>query len=160
MTDGALTAEALIRQAPDGVIAADLEGIIREWNPTAERIFGHTRDEAIGQTLDLIIPERFRSAHWEGYDRAIENKRTRNEGKPLPTRSMRKDGTAIYVELSFAVMLDADGNAAGALALARDITEQFTRDREERARVRALEEQLAALQAGAAAPPESGSTQP
>lgn len=158
MSNGRLTAEVLVQQAPDGLIAADLEGIISEWNAAAERIFGHTRDEAIGQSLDLIVPERFREAHWTGYDRALADRRTKYEGQSLPTRSVRKDGTQIYVGLSFAIVTDEAGNSVGALAIARDITEQFTRDREERAHVRALEEQIAALQTPTT-PPTEGDAQ-
>ena len=141
-----LNAEVLLRHVPDGLIAAGLDGVIREWNAGAERIFGYTREEAVGQTLDLIVPERFRTAHWEGFDRALGERKTKYEGQSLPTRSARKDGTQIYVELSFAIILDAGGEALGAIAIARDITERFAREREERARVRSLEEQVAALQ--------------
>ena len=140
--DQATVARLLIEQAEDGLVFADREGIIRAWSAGAERIFGFTRDEALGQTLDLIVPERFREAHWSGYDRALEAGVTKYAGQLLPTRSARKDGTAIYVELSFAIIHDTAGAVIGALAGARDITERFTREREERARLRALEEQV------------------
>ena len=65
MTEAELAA-LLVEQAPDAVIFADREGTIREWNPAAERIFGYSRDEAVGQSLDIIVPERFREAHWRG----------------------------------------------------------------------------------------------
>ena len=146
-------ARQLVEQAPDAMIFADGGGVIREWNAAATRIFGYAPAEAIGQSLDLIVPERFREAHWRGYDRALADARTKYEGQSLPTRSARKDGTAIYVELSFAIVKDANGTVRGALALARDISERFAREREERARVRALEEQLAAL--GGDRPPAS-----
>lgn len=148
MNDEAVLAETLIAQAPDGLIFADPAGVIREWNRAAERIFGYSREQAIGHKLDLIVPERFREAHWNGYARALADRRTKYEGQSLATRSMRQDGTAIYVELSFAIVTGPDGAALGAIAIARDITERFTRERDERTRVRALEEQVAALQIG------------
>lgn len=136
-------APALIAQLPDAVIYADAEGTIREWNAAAERIFGHSRNEAIGQNLDLIIPERFREAHWTGFERAMGDGKTKYVGQSLPTRSERKDGTPIYVELGFAIVLD-DGKAVGALATARDITERFEEERARRKELAELKAQVAA----------------
>lgn len=132
----------LINQAPDAVIFADLDGIVREWNPAAERIFGHTSVEAVGQSLDLIVPERFREAHWTGYKRALAVGETKYSGQALPTRSVRKDGTTIYVELTFAIIHDGQDKVIGALAHARDITERWEAEREQRKRRQELERQL------------------
>jgi PAS domain S-box-containing protein len=132
----------LVAQAPDGVIFADREGVIREWNASAMAIFGYAREEAVGQTLDLIVPERFREAHWRGYDRALADGDTKYRGQAMPTRSARKDGTTLYVELTFAIIHDGDGAVIGALAHARDITERFARERAERDRLRELERLL------------------
>lgn len=129
----------LVEDSPDAMIFADREGIIRVWNTAATRIFGHTSEAALGQTLDLIVPERFRDAHWDGYNRALADGVTKYVGQSLPTRSMREDGSAIYVELSFAIVLGADGAAAGALATARDITARFEQERELRRRLAELE---------------------
>jgi PAS domain S-box-containing protein len=139
-----IDAALLIADSPDAVIFADTEGRIGVWNAAAERIFGFTAAEAMGQTLDIIVPERFRDAHWKGFDRALGEKATKYSGQTLPTRAQRKDGTQIYVELGFAIVL-VDGEAAGALATARDITERFEREREQRAKLRAAEEELAKL---------------
>ncbi|MCC6238565.1 MAG: PAS domain S-box protein [Dehalococcoidia bacterium] len=133
----AVTLERIVEQGPDPVIFADLEGIIRVWNAAATRLFGHTRDEAVGQTLDLIIPERFREQHWTGYDRALAAHATKYTGQALTTRSMRKDGTTIYIEMTFAIILDDTGDSLGALAFARDVTERFERERAQRAQARA-----------------------
>lgn len=133
---------ALFEQAPDGIIFADREGVIREWNAAAAKIFGYSRDEAIGRSLDLVVPEEFRAAHWRGYDRALVAGRTKYSGTAMPTRSMRRDGSTIYVELTFAIIHGPDGQVIGALAHARDITERWARDREQRQRLRALEQQL------------------
>ena len=135
-------AEQAIAQAPDAVIFADLDGIIRVWNEAAERIFGHAAAGALGQTLDLIVPEQFREAHWRGYRHALAVGETQYRGQALPTRSLRKDGTTIYVELTFAIVRDRDGTVCGALAHARDITARWAQEREQRARLRALEQQL------------------
>jgi PAS domain S-box-containing protein len=142
MSDPELS-KLLIEQAPDAVIFADRDGVIREWNASAERIFGHSREEAIGQSLDIIVPERFREAHWNGYRRALEAGETKYVGQAMPTRSARKDGETIYVELTFAIVKDDGGNVLGALANARDISERWAREREQAARLKELEARAA-----------------
>jgi PAS domain S-box-containing protein len=131
--------QLLVDQSPDAIIFAGTDGLIATWNPAAERIFGHAADAALGQSLDMIIPEQFRAAHWKGYDAALESKATKYAGKALATRAVRADGATIYVELSFAVIQDESGTVLGALAHARDITERFEADRETRRRLRELE---------------------
>jgi PAS domain S-box-containing protein len=131
MTDEEL-ATLVVDQAPDAVIFASTDGVIQLWNAAATALFGHTRAEAIGKSLDIIIPERFRESHWRGFDRALADGTTKYSGRALPTRSARKDGATIYVELTFAVVKDAAGTVIGALAHARDITERFLRERAER----------------------------
>lgn len=147
MTETNNLTELLHAQAPDAVIFADREGVIRAWNPAAARVFGFTPEEALGQSLDIIIPEQFREAHWKGYDRALAAGETKYSGQALPTRSQRKDGTVIYVELTFAIVHDHAGEVIGALAHARDITERWERDREQRRRLRDLEARLAETEA-------------
>jgi PAS domain S-box-containing protein len=134
---GRVDPRTLVDQAPDAVVFADRDGVIRVWNAAAERLFGHPAAAAVGQTLDLVVPERFRQAHWTGYDRALAAGVTQYVGQSLTTRSVRADGTDLYVELSFAVVLDDDGEPLGALAHARDITERYLRERAARARSQA-----------------------
>lgn len=134
-----IEARQLIEQSPDAMVVADREGVIRVWNPAAERIFGHTAQAALGQTLDLIVPERFRDAHWTGYNRALAARATKYVGQSLPTRALRADGEQITVELGFAILLDPAGEATGALATARDITQRFEEERALRRRLRDLE---------------------
>ena len=129
----------LVEQSPDATIFADLDGIIRTWNLAAERIFGWTQGSAIGQRLDIIIPESLRERHWVGYARALLAGDTKYRGQSLPTKSMRSDGTPIYVELSFGIVHAADGAVVGAMAQARDITERFEHEKVSRRRLRELE---------------------
>ena len=138
-TEHSLDFAALVDQAPDRIIYADLNGLIRSWNPAAERIFGHEAKAAIGQNLDIIIPEPLRAAHWEGYDRALAAGDTKYRGQSLPTKALKADGSQFYVELSFSIIHASDGEVIGALAHARDITERFERDRTTRRRLRELE---------------------
>lgn len=138
-------ARQLLDQSPDSVIFAGTDGIIRYWNPASERVFGHAEAAAIGQSLDIIIPEQFREAHWTGYDRALAAGETKYSGQALATRAVRAGGETIYVELGFSIVKDESGAVIGAMATARDITERFSRDRDMRRRLRELEAQQAAV---------------
>ena len=107
-------ATLLLDQSPDAVVYADREGIIRWWNAGAERVFGHASSDVLGQSLDLIVPERFRTAHWTGFHRAVGDGTTQFAGRALPTRSQRKDGQTIYIEMTFAILKDAHDTVMGA----------------------------------------------
>lgn len=143
--------QAMVTQGPDAIIFADRRGAIRIWNRAAATLFGYSSAEAIGQSLDIIIPERLRSAHWTGFERALAAGETRYAGKVLTTRSAHKDGSTLYVDLSFALIRDAAGAIVGALATARDCTQRYRAERALRARVAELEKG-----AGAAAKPAPG----
>ncbi len=111
--------QALVDQAPDAIILANASGAITIWNHAAEMLFGHTAGEALGASLDIIIPERLREAHWAGYQQAIENGRTKYGGRAMTTRATHKDGSKVYVDMSFGLVRGADGRILGALAIAR-----------------------------------------
>jgi PAS domain S-box-containing protein len=143
MVEPAVTA-LLVEQAPDAVIFAGKDGLIEEWNTAAAQMFGHSAEDVLGKSLDIIIPEQFREAHWKGFDRALGDGDTKYRGKALPTRAIKANGDVFYVELSFAIVHDASGAVIGALAHARDITERFEQDRANRRRLRELEEQAKA----------------
>lgn len=133
-------ATTLVEQSPDAMIFAGMDGMIVVWNEAAERVFGHAADAAIGQSLDIIIPEQFRNAHWTGYDRALAAGETKYRGQALTTRATRADGETIYVDLGFEIVKDGSGTVIGAMATARDVTERFNRDRETRRELRELRE--------------------
>lgn len=139
--------EAIVAQVADGIIFADRQGAIRLWNAGAEAIFGYAADEVLGQSLNLIIPDRLRSAHWAAFDKALETGRTKYGRKVMATRSMHKDGRKLYVDLSFAVVTEETGAVAGSVAMARDITSRYLADDELRKRVGELEEKVRALSA-------------
>jgi PAS domain S-box-containing protein len=92
-------------------------------------MFGYCADEALGQSLDLIIPERLRAAHWRGFEAAMSSGKTRLHGRPTLTRAEHKTGSKRYVEMSFAVVVDAAGTALGSVAIARDVTERIEREK-------------------------------
>jgi PAS domain S-box-containing protein len=131
----------------DAVVYADRSGTIRLWNRAAETMFGHTAEEAVGQSLDLIIPERQRDAHWTGWDRVMETGATRYGTSPLTAPGVRKDGSRVSLEFSIVMLKDADGQVEGVAAILRDVTERWNADRERRRLLREYEQRLAATDA-------------
>ena len=136
--------EVLVAEAPDAMIFADRDGVIRVWNSRAEAAFGYTSAEAIGGSLDIIIPERLRNAHWQGFRAAVATGKAKYVGKVLTTRAVHKNGSTLYVDLGFALIRDEAGTVIGSLAIARDCTERYLSDKALRARVSGLEEALQA----------------
>lgn len=137
------THEGLCRRIVDGisdaVIFADREGIIRLWNAGAEALFGFTRDEALGRSLDLIIPEKQRARHWEGYRKVMATGVTRYGRDLLKVPALRKDGARISVEFSILLVRDDAGEVQGAAAILRDVTARWEEERALRQRLAALE---------------------
>jgi PAS domain S-box-containing protein len=115
---------AIVEQAPDALVYADRDGAIRIWNSAAETIFGYSAAEIVGKSLDVIIPERLRSAHWAGFNKAVEAGLLQHAGRVLTTRSVHKDGSKLYVDLSFSLVKDRTGVVIGALAIGRVATER------------------------------------
>jgi PAS domain S-box-containing protein len=133
--------ERLVEDCPDAVVYADVAGKIRFWNHSATRIFGHEAVEALGQTLDLIVPESLRARHWEGYNRVMAGGESRyGEGDVLAVPAMRKDGRRISIEFTVLPMRDDAGAMLGIAAFLRDTTARFDE-------LRALRRDLAALKA-------------
>lgn len=124
--------QAIVEQTLDAIVFADRKGVIQVWNRGAELVFGFGRDEAIGKSLDIIIPERFRRAHWEGYRRAIESGHTRPGNPVRTTRAIHKDGRKLYVDLSFGVVTGKTGSVIGAVAMGRDCSARYLAERAQR----------------------------
>jgi PAS domain S-box-containing protein len=119
-------AERLLAGLPDAVIYADAEGKIQVWNEGAQRIFGFAANEAIGQTLDVIIPTNLRERHWTGFDQTMRTGESRyGAGDLLAVPAMRKDGTRISVEFTIVPFRDSSGRMEGIAAVLRDITPRF-----------------------------------
>lgn len=136
--------QGIVEQAPDAIIFADRNGAIRIWNRGAVAVFGYSAAEVIGNSLDIIIPERLRSAHWEGFRKAMDSGRTKYAGRVLTTRSVHKNGSRLYVDLSFSLVRDDTGAVVGALAIGRDCTARRLSDNALQARVLELEKRLEA----------------
>ena len=116
----------LVREAPDAIIYADAQGTITFWNRAAERIFGFSESEAVGKSLDIIIPENLRKRHWDGFAETIETGKTRyGAGDVLAVPALRKDGTRISIEFTILPFLDRTGRLLGTAAILRDVTQRF-----------------------------------
>ena len=126
MTLTKLLAEAVLSTHSDAIIAADREGIIRFWNPGAERIFGYTSADSVGQSLDIIIPDRLRARHWDGYRHVIEMGESRyGHGDVLAVPGVTKDGATISLEFTIVPLRDLSGRLSGLAAIMRDVTRRF-----------------------------------
>ena len=130
MEDMSSLAEAILEQMADAVIYADDTGTIMRWNHAAAALFGYSAAEALGQSLDLIIPEHLRAAHWRGFAAAMTNGVMKLQGRPTVTRATHQTGRKLYVEMTFALVKGRAGGAArGAVAVARDVTGRIEQER-------------------------------
>ena len=128
--DASSLVEAILEQIADSVIFADATGTIMRWNDAAAALFGYSAAEALGQKLDLIIPDHLRAAHWRGFEAAMTGAVMRLQGRPTVTRATHRTGRKLYVEMTFALVKGPAGRAAcGAVAVARDVTERIERQR-------------------------------
>jgi len=133
-------AEALLSTRSDAVVAADVDGIIRLWNPGAERIFGFSAADVIGKSLDLIIPERLRQRHWDGYRHTMATGPSRyGEGEMLSVPALTRDGATISVEFTIVALKSEDGQMTGIIAIMRDATKRFEEMRAMRRKLAAAE---------------------
>ncbi|SRR5581483_1116699 len=132
--------EVILSTRSDAIVAADRDGMIRVWNPGAERIFGYAADDALGRSLDLIIPERLRQRHWDGYRKTMETGESRyGEGDVLSVPALRKDGTTISIEFTILAVKDESGAAIGMGAIIRDVTKRFDEMRALKRRIAEIE---------------------
>lgn len=127
--DASLSAPLILEQVADAVIYTDRSGSIVLWNAAAAALFGYSAAEAVGQSLDLIIPEHLRNAHWRGFEAALATGVTRLQGRPTLTRAKHQSGRKLYVEMTFALVKADGGVAQGAVAVARDVTDRIEQQR-------------------------------
>lgn len=134
------SAAQILRSIPEGLIYCDLDGVIRMWNGGAEKIFGWSAAEALGQNLDMIIPERMRKAHWDGFQQALARGGVKPGRTSMITRSLHKSEEFIYIDMSFEMVHGDAGEMLGSIAVVRDATKRFNDEK-------ALRKQLAELTA-------------
>lgn len=130
---------SLLEAAPDAIVYSDGSGTIRFWNAAAERLFGFSAAEAVGQSLDIIIPEPQRARHWVGYRQVVATGESRyGHGDLLAVPGLRKHGSRVSLEFTIVPIQDPAGNMEGMAAILRDVTKRFEE-------TRALRRELAAI---------------
>ena len=129
----------IVETVGDAVIFADRDGVIRLWNRAAEGIFGFMEAEAVGQSLDLIIPEPQRELHWKGYGKVMLSGVTKYGSETLSVPAVTKGGERISIEFTINLLRDGDGKVLGPVAVVRDVTARWVREQELRRRLAFLE---------------------
>ena len=140
---GSIDFEQLVAAVGDAVVVSDASGAITVWNAAAERMFGFTAAEALGQSLDLMIPQRLRERHWEGYHKTMATGQTRYGSDVLRVPAVHKDGRALSIAFTVALLYSAQQQITGIVAVIRDETTRFQEDRNLRKRLAELEAQVA-----------------
>jgi PAS domain S-box-containing protein len=132
--------QQIVEKAADAIIFADAEGIIRLWNSGAEAIFGFSAEEAMGKTLDLIVPEKMRERHWKGYRKVMDTGVTRYGSDVLAVPALNKNDSRISVEFTIVLLKDTTGKPQGTAAIMRDVTKRWQKEKELKKRLAELEE--------------------
>jgi PAS domain S-box-containing protein len=137
-----LDLQGFVNAAGDAIIAATTDGKIHFWNPAAERIFGFTAAEALGTSLDLIIPERFRERHWQGYREVMATGRTKYGAQVLRVPARHKEGRSLSIAFTVTLLTTAAGKVDMIAAIVRDETDRWNEERAMRRRLTELEQQV------------------
>ena len=141
----AIDYQQLVTAIGDAIVISGKDGNITLWNPAAERMFGFTESEAMGQSLDLIIPDRLRKRHWDGFTKTMLTGMTRYGSDLLKVPAAHKDGRTLSIAFTVAMLNSADGKPAAIAAVIRDETTRFNEERGMRRRLAELEAELAAI---------------
>lgn len=131
--------EQFIQSAGDAIVVCDAQGLMVFWNTAAQRVFGYSADEALGQSLDLIIPERLRARHWEGYEHTMHTRQTRYGAEVLRVPATHKDGRALSIAFTVSLLNSNTGELPCIAAIIRDDTRQWQEERTLRQRLREME---------------------
>lgn len=134
--------ERVVRAAVDAIVVAKADGTVELWNAGAERLFGFTEAEALGQSLDLIVPEKYREKHWHGYHEVMRTGQTRYGEQVLRVPAVRKDGSRFSIAFTVGLLKGTDGQVESIFAIVRDDAETFTTQKTLRDRVKELEQAL------------------
>lgn len=139
--ESAIDFAQLVEAVGDGIVVCDAGGAITVWNPAAERIFGFTEKEALGQSLDLIIPERQRQRHWDGYHKTMDTGQTRYGNDVLRVPALHKEGRALSIAFTVAMLHSPEKKVTAIVAIIRDETSRWKEERNLRQRIAQLEEE-------------------
>ncbi|HWT19289.1 MAG TPA: PAS domain S-box protein [Variovorax sp.] len=129
----------LVEGAGDAIMVCNAQGAITLWNRAAERIFGFTEAEALGQSLDMIIPQRQRQRHWDGYHKTMETGITKYGADLLRVPALHKDGHTLSIAFTVSMLFSQSREVTGIVAIVRDETTRFAEERKLRARLQEAE---------------------
>ena len=133
----------LVEAVGDAIVASDAGGAIVLWNPAAQRMFGFSESEALGQSLDIIIPQRQQQRHWDGYHQTMATGKTRYGNDVLRVPAVHKDGHALSIAFTVALLHTPNKQVSAIVAVIRDETSRFAEERNLKKRLTELEMQLA-----------------
>ena len=143
MPDIEMIYRQIIENSHDAILFSNLDGIIDLWNSGAEEIFGYKKEEAVGKSLDLIIPEKLRQRHWDGYQKVMKTGESRYGKELLKVPALRKDGTSISVEFTISLVRNLQNEIMGTAAIIRDVTERWKQEKELKQKIKLLESKSA-----------------
>jgi PAS domain S-box-containing protein len=136
--------QALVTSVGDGIMASDAQGLIVLWNPACTRMFGYTETDALGKSLDLIIPQRQQKPHWDGYNKTMATGITKYGNDVLRVPAIHKDGHTLSIAFTVSMLHNPDGSVSAIVAVIRDESVKFAEERALKKRINELEIQLAA----------------
>jgi PAS domain S-box-containing protein len=140
--DSSIDFQALVTSVGDGIMASDAQGLITLWNPACERMFGFTQADAIGKSLDLIIPQRQQKPHWDGYHKTMETGKTKYGNDVLRVPAVHKDGHTLSIAFTVSMLHNPDGSVSAIVAVIRNESVKFAEERALKKRINELEMQL------------------
>tara|TARA_B100000029_G_scaffold488660_1_gene545462 strand:- start:87 stop:527 length:441 start_codon:yes stop_codon:yes gene_type:complete len=136
----------IVENSQDAIILTNADGVIQIWNLGANKMFGYTSEEAVGKTLDIIIPDRFRDSHWGGFNNAMATGHSKYEEDMLSVPAIKKDGSRISIEFTIVMSKNEQGLPTGISAIIRDVSKRRQHDKQMQDRVAELEERLKELE--------------
>ena len=148
MSDTEMIYQQIIENSQDAILFANRDGIIDLWNSGAEAIFGYTKEEVQGKSLDLIVPEKLRQRHWDGYQKVMKTGKSRYGKELLKVPAIRKDGTSISVEFTIVLVRNQRNEIMGTAAIIRDATERWKQEKELKQKLKLLESKSASPSPG------------
>ena len=135
----------IVENSQDAIVLTNADGVIQIWNLGANKMFGYSPEEAVGQPLDIIIPDRFRDSHWDGFNNTMATGHSKYEEDMLSVPAIKKDGSRISIEFTIVMSKDDQGIPTGISAIIRDVSERRQQDKQMQDRVAELEERLKEL---------------
>ncbi|WP_263996596.1 PAS domain-containing protein [Mycobacterium yunnanensis] len=140
-------AREIVAQSPEAIVVTDPHGLITLWNAGAVNMFGFSVEEALGASLDLIIPVKLRDRHWRGYQHTMDTGVTKYGDSLLAVPALHRDGHQLSIEFSVALLRDDAGTVVGISAVMREVTERRAEEKALRARLAEAERTVTELRA-------------